>query len=1053
MNWIASLVVFWSLAFSVGATPLARLYSAQGTVDDRLRADAPWRPAKVGTEYVAANAVRTGDNSRGAVLFTDNILVRLHENTLLEFTGTAPVRMDSGKAYFFTRQPKTFPRVDTPVVSAAVRGTEFVVEVLDADQTVITVLDGEVDCRNDFGAVVARPGEQVVTRRGQAPVKRIIVRPWDAVHWALYYPAVLDLADYADALTGADAAHQAGWEALQRRDWDAATRRFAGNDWRDALGRSIAAYHRGELPVAFRELDGVAQAGEPFHLYQAALFLSVGQVEKAEKSLQRCAALHQEAAADEVVRAAAASPRARAAYHALRAIIALTQNQKTDALADATRAVQADATSASAALAMSYAKQAHFQLPDAMRWAGKAVELQPASGLTRARLAELQLGFGQFNEAVRTATAALQQEPENARVVTVLGFAYLTRLETGKAAESFRRAIALDDAAGLPHLGLGLALIRQNKLADGRRELEMAVHLEPGDSLFRSYLGKAFFEEKRDRLAANEYELAKQLDPLDPTPYLYSAYEKLASYRPVEALWDLEDSIRLNDNRAIYRSRFLLDQDQAVRSVGLSQVFTQLGFLEAGRVEAIKSINRDYGNFSAHLLLSGSYFDKPNLTLATTSEQLITRLLAPVNINSVRGEASFNEYSSLFDRQRHQFFFGGEARSGDQFAQGAARVTGAFDRGAYALVYGARYLGGFRDNDDAELTQPSLFFQYQLTPADVINLETIQFTTKQGDNTIGFDPEAGDPDLGREFQSFTQRLGYRHRFAPGSQLVGQALYLDRREHLGDLAPSFPLSSRSTTQLVETVGVRADLQHLQQWQLVTLVAGGAVVEADVEKSQRSVFAGGIRRNSRADFDEQARRGYLYSTWHLGERMDVIGGGNFSYIQYGALTVPPYNSRTAERSAWTPKLGLTAYVTPAVTLRGAYLRTLGSAGSSDVESIEPTQVAGFNQVFDDPVAARAELYGVGADFKLAKRTYAGVEVIHRNVDSPFGAADQPTGSGGGPVSFATFESAEDLLRAYVHQVLDARPPQRWITCWRGGTTSRSARKPSRTGFADR
>src|SRR5262249_2583515 len=160
------------------------------------------------------------------------------------------------------------------------------------------------------------------------------------------------------------------------------------------------------------------------------------------------------------------------------------------------------------------------------------------------------------------------------------------------AAQFFDQAVALDDASGLPHLGRGLALIRQNKLEEGRREIEMAVHLEPTDSLMRSYLGKAFFEEKRDHLAAKEYELARHFDPLDPPPYLYGAFEKLSEHRPVEALWDIEDSIRLNENRAVYRSRLLLDQDLAVRSASLSQVFNQVGFAEAGRSEAIKSINR-----------------------------------------------------------------------------------------------------------------------------------------------------------------------------------------------------------------------------------------------------------------------------------------------------------------------------------------------------------------------------------------------------------------------------------------------------------------------------
>ena len=64
---------------------------------------------------------------------------------------------------------------------------------------------------------------------------------------------------------------------------------------------------------------------------------------------------------------------------------------------------------------------------------------------------------------------------------------------------------------------------------------------------------------------------------------------------------------------------------------------------------------------------------------------------------------------------------------------------------------------------------------------------------------------------------------------------------------------------------------------------------------------------------------------------------------------------------------------------VTLRATYLRTLGVAGNADLESIEPTQVAGFNQVFDNLPGAKTELAGVGLDYKLAKRTYCGVERV--------------------------------------------------------------------------
>ena len=101
----------------------------------------------------------------------------------------------------------------------------------------------------------------------------------------------------------------------------------------------------------------------------------------------------------------------------------------------------------------------------------------------------------------------------------------------------------------------------------------MAVGLDSTSSLLRSYLGKAYFEEKRDPLDARQFALAKQLDPLDPTPYLYDAIRLHSVNRPVEAMLSMEKSIELNDNRAVYRSRQLLDSDRATRQANLAQIY------------------------------------------------------------------------------------------------------------------------------------------------------------------------------------------------------------------------------------------------------------------------------------------------------------------------------------------------------------------------------------------------------------------------------------------------------------------------------------------------
>jgi tetratricopeptide (TPR) repeat protein len=115
------------------------------------------------------------------------------------------------------------------------------------------------------------------------------------------------------------------------------------------------------------------------------------------------------------------------------------------------------------------------------------------------------------------ATLATEADPRSAYAFTVLGFSQLARSETKTARASFERAVALSDGSGLPYLGLGLVTIRDGDLETGRRLVQMAAHLEPSVALYRSYLGKALFEQDEERLAKEEYDLAIQLDPNDPT--------------------------------------------------------------------------------------------------------------------------------------------------------------------------------------------------------------------------------------------------------------------------------------------------------------------------------------------------------------------------------------------------------------------------------------------------------------------------------------------------------------------------------------------------------
>jgi tetratricopeptide (TPR) repeat protein len=150
--------------------------------------------------------------------------------------------------------------------------------------------------------------------------------------------------------------------------------------------------------------------------------------------------------------------------------------------------------------------------------------------------------------------------------------------------------------------------------------------------VLRSYLGKAYAAGWDYDAALRQWRLAKKSDANDSTPWLYQALAQRWLNRPGDALIDLQKSIELNDNRAVYRSRLLLDQDLATRSADLAGIYRDLGFDQAAVVQGYKSVNADPANSSAHRFLSESFFGLPRYETASDSELLQSLLLQPLDV-------------------------------------------------------------------------------------------------------------------------------------------------------------------------------------------------------------------------------------------------------------------------------------------------------------------------------------------------------------------------------------------------------------------------------------
>lgn len=970
-------LIFTGIPISGSANPneckdwVARIVSVEGRVESLKAGEADWKEVQTNNTYCPEDKIRTLEKSRAAILLPNETILRLDQKTTVKFSATKKstlLEIITGRAFFMSRTPQAFT-IETPFVNAASEGTEFMIEVNEeARSATVTVIEGKMAVTNEAGSIAVKSGQEAMIKAGQLPILRILVRPADAIQWALYYPPVLSIRELKlDMAEGLPA-----------------------EDWRLMTQRSIGFYTEGDIERAFSAIKEAPEGirDQRFYTYRASLLLSVGRVDEAGQDIQKALDLVQ-----------GYSPAL-----ALQSVIAVAQNEKDKALRFALEATRAGPDSVSAKIALSYAYQANFNLSEASAAIKEAVKLDPQGPLAWARLAELLMSEGDLDRALDAAKKAVALNPKESRAQMVLGFAYLAQIKTKDSIEAFEKAITLSQADPLSHLGLGLAKIRDGYLEEGRKEIEIAANLDPNNSLIRSYLGKAYYEEKRDRVAEIQLDMAKDLDPKDPTPYLYDAIRKQTENRPVEALHDLEKSIELNDNRAVYRSRLMLDHDIASRSVSLARIYDDLGFQQAALVEGWKSVNIDPTNYSAHRFLADSYAALPRSEIARLSELLQAQLLQPVNINPVQprlGESSpailagagpvdtsFNEFNQLFNRDRVQLLTSGIAGENGTFGEEVI-LTGLYDRYSWSIGRLHQVTDGFRENADIDQDIHNVFTQIAITHKLSIQGEVRFKDTKNGDIDLRFDPENFSETLSSELNTKTYRMGLHYAPTTHSDIIASASFEDGNGDINDSTPdgSFIIKSRAK-------GYLSEAQYLFRTEQINLIVGGGYFDGE-GKSDVVLDTFTIKDES----DVHHTNYYLYTLINLPLNLTLTVGGSEDL----------FRELPTEKSQFNPKLGLIWNPISSTTIRLAGFRVLARSLVSD-QTIEPTQVAGFQQFFDDAGATDSKRYGIGVDQKFSKDLFGGLELSKRDLEVP--ATSVETGA---PIEI---DVEERLNRVYLH-----------------------------------
>ena len=192
-------------------------------------------------------------------------------------------------------------------------------------------------------------------------------------------------------------------------------------------------------------------------------------------------------------------------------------------------------------------------------------------------LARLWLGADYLDRAWEIISKALEISKTDSEVLSLAGFIRLGYRDYDKAFKLFTEAVKNNPGFGEPHIGLANIAFRNRNFSQGLTEMLTATLLEPRVSLYQSSLGKALYQTRSFDKALEVYDYAKTLDPNDPTPYLYKGIALSDLYRPGEAIQEINKSIELNDNMAVFRSRLMLDRDLAVRNTDLARAYSQLG--------------------------------------------------------------------------------------------------------------------------------------------------------------------------------------------------------------------------------------------------------------------------------------------------------------------------------------------------------------------------------------------------------------------------------------------------------------------------------------------
>ncbi|MEQ8956084.1 MAG: tetratricopeptide repeat protein [Gammaproteobacteria bacterium] len=624
---------------------LAEILSIQGSGEFRELETSDWTNANEQQDLDQGNFVRTGNYSRMGILFQDLTQIRLNQNTtlLVKDPEQEPntLRLEQGRVWTQAKSLTEELIMETAAATAAIRGTDWELEVDLNNTATITVFSGEVDFFNDFGAVTVFAGEQAQAQVGAAPVKLLIVRPADRIQWVSAYAANPleyikftagnDVSRRAQLIAAAPGSVQAATLLADLSRWDEAEAAFTALQDSGSgspavlIGLALSAAYRNELTLATDYLnqlgDGLDQAEtELLELSRIGILVLGEQIAAAITRLQQLtnsqatenpapylmlADLHIYAGELEQAATVIANGMQQAMddarLHSMQARVDLLRDQRDGSAAASSTALTLDPDSIESQLIRGDLARIEGLAAEARAAYEAAQQINPDDPRGWHGLGVVNTEREEVREARANLGQALALNANGPGFQGELGVleSFLDNLEAAESA--FDRALENNRNDYVSLTGRGILELKRGNIAAALDAFLRAQIMEPHYARAHVYSAIAYYQNGQTEQALQELNRASELDTNDPLPHFMSAIIQGDTFNQGQAV--REGQLALEKLPYLKSLNQLLNDQQG--SANLGQAYSVFGLSDWAGSYAQQSYYPFWAG--SHLFLADQY--------------------------------------------------------------------------------------------------------------------------------------------------------------------------------------------------------------------------------------------------------------------------------------------------------------------------------------------------------------------------------------------------------------------------------------------------------------